>query len=81
MALGCSFMGIQGYRLYTGQSFEEFSAETWESPILDLGHHVSYDFEAEKNAIVKEISDRLWNAFHYDECPYCRSGELVLPLR
>ena len=73
VALGCSFINVEGYKLYTPYSFNEFSTATWNSPILPLGHQVSYDFEAENSVIVKALSDRLWNAFHYDDCPYCSS--------
>lgn len=80
VALGCSFIKVEGYKLYLGQRFMEEYSAAWESDTLPLGHQISYDFQAEKNVIVKAISDRLWNAFHYDQCPYFNlEGELVRP--
>ena len=81
VALGCSLVNVDGYRLFVGSfgQFESISRAHWEGAILDLRHEVAYDFEAEKTVILRGISDRLWNAFHYDDCPFYRTGELVPP--
>lgn len=79
VAFGCALINVAGYRLFTGGQFRELSEAAWPEDILSLDYRVSYDLAAEKNTILSDISDRLWQAFHFDNCPFYSSGELVTP--
>ena len=80
VALGCSMINVQGLKLFIGSRYLEPTSQTsWNRAILDLGHQVTYDFASEKTLILRGVSDRLWNAFHYNECVFYESGELVPP--
>lgn len=79
VAFGCALVNVGGYRLHLASHRKLLSDDTWPHRILDLGNEVSYAFDAERKQIVHRFSDKLWNAFHYDECPFYASGELVAP--
>ncbi len=83
IALGCSLLQVMGSKLWVNSRFyfERVSDHAWNETDLDMGHVVTYDWNGERPLLLKRFNDLLWNAFHYDDCPYYRGGHLQLPDR
>lgn len=80
LAFGCSLLFVNNHGLYKERNYSpKLSSEAWNKDDLILGHRVSYDFGADRAAIIRHFNDLLWNAFHFDECPFYTSGSLQIP--
>ena len=78
VTIGCALLNMANHNLYIA-NYAPISESALDSSVIDLGNTMTYDLPADKASVVKGLNDRLWNAFHLEECLFYKSGELVLP--
>ncbi|MFQ5814600.1 MAG: helix-turn-helix domain-containing protein [Anaerolineae bacterium] len=79
LVFGCTLLRVGNMRLFLSRY--ETSDSTWVQRDIDLDYKLTYDFDSERTQIIRSLNDRLWNAFHFDECPFYQTGELRIPSR